>query len=522
MKKQISVLAISVLAASVAQANSFVIQDAVGNAMGGAGVANDATVGYNNNPALLINDERDHFAITIPSVGAYIEDGRGFVPALVKFVDEDIDSFNGLDIGGLNTAIGDFQTKSTAVQVAADNYNTSKTPADLALLQTANTAMTTSLTNVQTQIAGAETAVGAIENAFSGFSGKPMQVGLMGGLGLAVPNVGLPFSISASNNTYAGFQFDLVNADIAPITSTLGEVTDYVGLIADVSAANTLVIQRATELDAALTAGIPADITTATTNMQAALDQLTAAETAANAGGVVSDSTGIDVNTMVSSIDLLSINVTEAGIATARQLSVSNIDFVAGVNLKFQNIIASGGNVSISDMSNDTAAAMDAIAGATESHMVFNVDLGFTKEVELGFGNLNTALVIKDLVPYSLATPLAEDVTISPQARIGVSHQTRFSTIVADLDITKNSAIGYGSETQYLNFGGELSAFGLIELRAGMKNNLAVSGDKAVTFGLGTGILGVALDFSGWFNPSSDALEMARNAGGMLQFSMKW
>lgn len=520
MKKQISVLAISVLAASVAQANSFVIQDAVGNAMGGAGVANDATVGYNNNPALLINDERDHFAITIPSVGAYIEDGRGFVPALVKFVDEDIDSFNGLDIGGLNTAIGDFQTKSTAVQVAADNYNATPNAGTLTALQTANTAMTTSLTNVQTQIAGAETAVGAIENAFSGFSGKPMQVGLMGGLGLAVPNVGLPFSISASNNTYAGFQFDLVNADIAPITSTLGEVTDYVGLIADVSAANTLVIQRAGELQAIL--DVAGDATVALANMQDALDQLTAAETAANAGGVVSDSTGIDVNTMVSSIDLLSINVTEAGIATARQLSVSNIDFVAGVNLKFQNIIASGGNVSISDMSNDTAAAMDAIAGATESHMVFNVDLGFTKEVELGFGNLNTALVIKDLVPYSLATPLAEDVTISPQARIGVSHQTRFSTIVADLDITRNSAIGYGSETQYLNFGGELSAFGLIELRAGMKNNLAVSGDKAVTFGLGTGILGVALDFSGWFNPSSDALEMARNAGGMLQFSMKW
>jgi len=533
MKKQLGVLAVSVLTASIAQGNSFVIQDAVGNAMGGAGVANDATVGYGNNPALLINDERDHFAITLPSVGIFIEDGQGFIPSIEKFVSEDIDTFTNLDLAGLPTAITEVNTAVSAVDAAAAAYALDPTAAKLAIVADENAVLTSKISNVSTQVNSVTDVVTTTQDAFNSFSGKPMQAGLLAGLGLAIPNIGFPMSVTASNNAYLGFQFGLVAADLAPANDTLSDVSEYVTLVEAVSARNADVVAAAAAVQAILddpgyTLGDEiaplAALDAAQIALVAAQNDLAVATTTNGVftGGTFTGPAGsLDVNTLTSSIDLLMVNVTEVGFASARELEISDFDFVTGVNLKAQYIIASGGNVSIADMSNDATGALNSIVGATESHMVFNADIGFTKEIKIGFGTLASAVVIKDVIPYTLTAPTGE-ITIKPAIRAGLSHQTGFTTLVADLDLTKNTPIGYGSPTQYFNIGGEFSLFGLINARAGLKNNLAGDNDRAVTLGTGAGLLGIALDFSGWFNPTSNVTEITKNAGFMAQFSTQW
>jgi hypothetical protein len=74
---------------------------------------------------------------------------------------------------------------------------------------------------------------------------------------------------------------------------------------------------------------------------------------------------------------------------------------------------------------------------------------------------------------------------LKPQARIGVSHSNSWSTVALDVDLTKNSPTGFSDSTQYVAIGGELSAWGWAQIRAGYRMDMVNSDRSVYSLGLG-------------------------------------
>ena len=80
--------------------------------------------------------------------------------------------------------------------------------------------------------------------------------------------------------------------------------------------------------------------------------------------------------------------------------------------------------------------------------------------------------------------------------RIGVSHQTNWSTLVADLDLTENDPVDGGEGSQYASFGAEFNAFRIAQLRVGYRADLVNSDRSTVSAGVGFSPLGVHVDLA--------------------------
>src|SRR5690606_41160112 len=85
---------------------------------------------------------------------------------------------------------------------------------------------------------------------------------------------------------------------------------------------------------------------------------------------------------------------------------------------------------------------------------------------------------------------------IKPQPRLGVAHQTSWSTVALDLDLVENDPIGYGEGSQYAAFGVELNAFDILQLRGGYRANLVNSERNIASVGVGLWLLGLHVDLA--------------------------
>ena len=128
-----------------------------------------------------------------------------------------------------------------------------------------------------------------------------------------------------------------------------------------------------------------------------------------------------------------------------------------------------------------------------------NFDFGIATYDRVGW---RTGLVIKNIIPYTLdfkqaptpgATPVANgnSLTLRPQARVGLSHTTSWSTVALDVDVTKNDPAGFEQSTQYAALGVELNAFDWVQLRAGYRVDMVNSARNVTSLGLGLSPFGV-------------------------------
>jgi hypothetical protein len=122
-----------------------------------------------------------------------------------------------------------------------------------------------------------------------------------------------------------------------------------------------------------------------------------------------------------------------------------------------------------------------------------NVDVGVAKSYNNGW---RTGVVVKNLVPQSFdfknaptpgATPVSDgnSLTMNPQARFGASHENSWSSVAFDMDITKNNPAGLENSSQYAGIGGELSAWGWAQIRAGYRADLLNAGQEVISLGFG-------------------------------------
>ena len=131
----------------------------------------------------------------------------------------------------------------------------------------------------------------------------------------------------------------------------------------------------------------------------------------------------------------------------------------------------------------------------TAKYNTVNFDMGVAKSYNNGW---RTGVVVKNVIPQTFnfmsiapgaasgsAQGVTGSLTMNPQARFGATHENAWSTVAFDADITKNDPAGLENSSQYVGVGGELSAWGWAQLRAGYRADLLNPGQEVISLGFG-------------------------------------
>ena len=207
-----------------------------------------------------------------------------------------------------------------------------------------------------------------------------------------------------------------------------------------------------------------------------------------------------NTNTLTSGINFRGVTLGEFGFSLSREFQVLNQTVSFGITPKiikaqlFDALIKANSN----NQTNVTAA--DYLA----EYNLANFDLGAAKNFDNGW---RSGFVVKNVIPYTLdfktaptpgAPPVANGntLTLRPQARIGVSHANKWSTIAMDVDLTRNDPSGLEKATRYIALGGELNAWNWAQLRAGYRVDTENSARNVASIGLGLSPFGVHADLA--------------------------
>lgn len=580
MKK--TLIALSVIAASAAQATPFTGNDAKSNAMGNTGVASAASFAMGQfNPALLAaNVEGTRFGILLPATKFYIDDSSGLIEYGRDFYDSTFDDFETSSdaAADINVAISgesggeasladvttDISANVTAIQNAVANIKADTDggnqpdQADIDALNNNSAALTSNstlldnkITTINTSSTTLSTSFGNMRRDLPGFNDRPAQLGLDLGAAFAMPRSGLSFGVSLNNTTTVGTSVDVKDSDLVLFSDLL---EDLEGISAEGTDASGELVTLSSNTQS-LTTVIgnqpdPNDYVGGQANAQYQSDitawgnDLEAASLAVDNQATVVDNEFDDVETyngnyfqngefnepenqdLETTVEVIGANIVEFGVSFAREFEYMGETFAAGITPKLQSITVFEDTILLAnaedEFGDDTQTYLES---NTSSYFTGNLDIGVAKSwPDVLRGQVRGGLVIKDLIPQTFETESGTELSIGPKMRIGGAHMTRWTTLAADLDITENQPLKYGVPTRYLGLGAEFNAYNWFKLRGGYRNNLSVENSHVISAGFGFTPWGVGLDLTGWFKPKSfdDWDEVIQDAGMVAQFSMEF
>lgn len=582
MKK--TLLALSVIAASAAQATPFTGNDAKSNAMGNTGVASAALSSVHSfNPALLSALGRESsFAMTLPSFRFSIDDSDGVITSGKAFTDEGgtIDQFETIDADAFSVAVfGDVDAGIDSMEDVLTNIGQNVTDLEAAIqavnddidndgevsqanldelnAQSGNLTTNTSTLDSKTNTANNEATnldrvVQNTKRDFQNFDEKAFSLGLGADfISVAVPREGYSFGVNITNNTTIGAKvfmndndFNEIDLLLNDLTGLTNQSTELSGSMVNLSGANQAITDHigtlpdqndypatpegADDYEADLQAwgtelqNLTTDLNDAQTDVNTQQDALV------NYNGTYYSNGEVDAPTLdnfESELEIIGASVTEFGVTIARDFEYMGESFSAGVTPKLVSLNIFEKRFTIEEAEDEFGDTATLIEENSTNVITANVDVGVAKNwPDVLNGQVRGGLVIKDLIPQTFETTSGADVSIGPKMRIGGAHMTRWTTLAADLDITENQPLKYGVPTRYLGLGAEFNAYNWFKLRGGYRNNLSVEDSHVVSAGFGFTPWGVGLDLTGWFKPKSfdDWDEVIQDAGMVAQFSMEF
>jgi hypothetical protein len=204
-----------------------------------------------------------------------------------------------------------------------------------------------------------------------------------------------------------------------------------------------------------------------------------------------SQTLNFNTNTQLASkVRVRGVLIEESGLSVSHQLVTSDQTWSLGFTPKVMNLTLFDATLSANNgTSTSNMTGNDYIA----KYNTVNFDMGIAKSYNNGW---RTGVVVKNVVPQTFdfknaptsgATPVADGntLTMNPQARFGVSHENSWSTVAFDMDITKNNPAGLENASQYVGIGGELSAWGWAQFRAGYRSDILNAGQETISLGFG-------------------------------------
>lgn len=555
---QRSLLALAILTAGTASATPFTGNDTRSNAMGNTGVASaDSFAASQFNPALLsAYDDNVDFGLQLPSLRLAIDDGYGFIKAAnvtEEFEDTDTAKIEA-EISGGSGGVGLSQA-ITNVETAAD-FSDGASQQEIDDFNAANAVLNTKVNIIQTEMNNLDVAITSTNESLSTLEDRP--IALLGSIGtaIAVPRSGLGLALHLNTSANLGMRANIAQTDLDQISAVVTATTGFTAEAQQLSNLSSALSNAATGLSQ-----YTGDPCTTGSDGGAAYDDFLIAEAnlqAENAGDgstvsvantdfcirttdydVVSDNSNVNnynsgtiyVNGELqasateglgedSTVTILGANILELGVSAAREVTYLGQTFSVGVTPKLQSLQIFEDTVAFDEF--DTID-FSTFRRNTTNVMTGNLDIGVAKNwYNVAKGQVRAGLVVKDIIPQTFESSAGRELHIGPKARVGVAHETRFSTLALDFDLTENDPLGYGVTTRYIGLGGEFDAFNWMKVRAGYRNNLSVESSHVVTTGLGFTPFGVGFDITGWFSPSGEWEEVIQDAGIATQFSMNW
>ena len=408
-------------------------------AMGGAGVAvGGADAAPLFNPALLsVANDKDKFSIIFPTVGIRVADPDKLLDSVDKFQ--------------AGNYVNNLQLSVNALNLAITNATNSPSSGTIAAISTPANNTSINLAAVNTQLAT--------------LSNKPVMVdgGIATVVGIPSRKLGVAFFANGSVATGGLFQYK----DAA----TLLALSNQSSCLAAAAALPTT------------TAG-----------------EIAAANTAINACGT---NVNFNSNTLTSGINFRGVVLSEFGFSLSREFHPFNKSYAFGITPKIVKATLFDALINVNNSNQTGVTGADYIA----EYNIANFDLGAAKDYNNGW---RSGFVIKNVIPYKLdfksiplgapsgSTPVAtgNTLTLNPQARLGVSHATSWSTVALDVDLTRNDPSGLEKNTQYIALGGELNAFGWAQIRAGYRVDMVDSARNITSLGLGLSPFGAHVDLA--------------------------
>lgn len=160
--------------------------------------------------------------------------------------------------------------------------------------------------------------------------------------------------------------------------------------------------------------------------------------------------------------------IAEAGLTLSREIELGEDALALGISPKYMQLRTYDYRRSVSSFDEEDFNAED-----YETHKGgFNMNLG----AAYTFGKSDQWIAgasVHNLIPMDIDTVNDQKVEIDPRVIVGLAHRSRFSTLAVDLDLTENKNFSFEDGTQWLGLGGEVDAYEFIQLRAGVRHNLA-------------------------------------------------
>lgn len=198
----------------------------------------------------------------------------------------------------------------------------------------------------------------------------------------------------------------------------------------------------------------------------------------------------IETPALQSKVHIRGVLIEETGISISHHLDYENQSFSIGLTPKIMYL-----HLFDAMLNPDSGAITAGLTGHDylAEYTAFNFDMGMVKSYSNG---MRLGVVVKNVVPQSYdfknapttgATPVSDgaSLTMNPQARIGASYETTWSTVAFDLDVTRNNPAGLENYSQYVGIGGEWNAFDWAQLRAGYHHDLLNPSQPMASAGFG-------------------------------------
>jgi hypothetical protein len=191
-----------------------------------------------------------------------------------------------------------------------------------------------------------------------------------------------------------------------------------------------------------------------------------------------------------SRIHIRGVFIEESGLSISHNLVIYDQSWSFGITPKVMNLhlfdaklSPDQGSISTGLTSGDYMADYNAV----------NFDLGVAKSYASGW---RIGAVVKNVIPQTYqfkpasspsdtTVPDGAKLFLNPQSRVGLSYVNDWSTVAFDLDVTRNNPAGLENYSQFIGIGGEWSAFGWTQIRAGYHHDLQNPQQPTASIGFG-------------------------------------
>ncbi len=481
MKRSLLAVAVTALTSQAVYAAPYMPMDARGMAMGNTGVASAKRAhapAYN--PSLLAQgSEKDDFAILLPQVGVQASDEQEIIDEAELLSDEIIPRFEDA-IDGNNGFIG--------LETALDNFTSNPSTGNLSSLEA-------SLGEVQQSVT-------ELDDSLKNISGNPLSANLGLNFALAIPSKKFAAALSVGGSAGVSGRVKYSQADSDLFTSYVPEVQELVTFVEAVDAA----------VDALDPSMLP-DVPTSTIIDYSQFDP----NDAANTVDTIRLSDAASDPDLTSSVQVVAYAIADVGISFAREFEFAGEKVAIGITPKLQKISTFH---YVAQVDGFDEVDSDDLKDSQEDYTRANLDIGASYR----FGASEkwmVGLTAKNLMggefDYKPITVGGEtyrgSVELNPQFRAGVAYNGEWTSIALDVDLVENDPVAFENPTQYAALGVELDVFSFLQLRAGYRTNMSVSGDDVASIGVGLSPFGLHVDIAAMANLD----EPKKNAGAALQ-----